>query len=172
LAGKEKCFAFHPPKLLLRSLAVVKKQNMKNEYLRHTLSTIAYRFQKAVKNAEMSFGDFTIGKGSRTPNEIINHMYQVLIATRNYILQKRLQKEIPKKLNLKLKIDRFNLELKNLDKVLSDKELEMNYSKKLLQGPLSDILTHIGQISMLSRLNGNPIKGEDFSSASIKTGLT
>ena len=145
---------------------------MKNEYLRHTLSTIAYRFQKAVKNAEMSFGDFTIGKGSRTPNEIINHMYQVLNATRNYILEEKLPKEIPEKLNLKLEIERFNVELKNLDNVLSEKELEMNYSKKLLQGPFSDILTHIGQISMLSRLNGNPIKGEDFSSAPITTGIT
>jgi len=145
---------------------------MKNEYLRHTLSTIDYRFQKSVKIADVDFGDFNIGKGSRTPNEIINHMYKILYATRIYILEERLQKEIPEKLNLKLEIDRFNVELKNLDKVLSNKELEMNYSKRLLQGPLSDILTHIGQISMLSRLKGNPIKFEDFSSAPITTGIT
>ena len=144
---------------------------MKNEYLRHALSTISYRFQKAVKNAEINFGDFTIGKGSRTPNEIINHMYYVLSATRIYIQEESTPKQLPEKLNLKLEIDRFNLELKSLDKVLSDKELEMNYSKRLLQGPFSDILTHIGQISMLRRLSGNPIKGEDFSSAPITTGI-
>ena len=45
----------------------------------------------------------------------------------------------------------------------------MKYSKILLQGPLSDILTHIGQISMLSRLNNNPIEWEDFSSSPIRT---
>jgi hypothetical protein len=145
---------------------------MENEYLRHTLSTIAYRFQKAVKNVEMDFGDFSAGRESRTPNEIINHMYHILNATKIYILKERSQKELPKKLNLKLEIDRFNLELKNVDNVLADKDLGINFTKRLLQGPFSDILTHIGQISMLSRLDGNPIKGEDFSSASIKTGIT
>ncbi len=145
---------------------------MKNEYLRHTLSTIAYRFKKSVKNVDVEFGNFTLGKGSRTPNEIINHMYYVLSAARVYILEERFQKELPEKLNLKSEIDRFNLELKNVDNILADKDLGMNYSKRLLQGPFSDILTHIGQISMLSRLNGNPIKGENFFSASITTGIT
>lgn len=45
----------------------------------------------------------------------------------------------------------------------------MNYSKRLLQGPLSDISAHIGQISMLSRLNNNPIEWEDFFSAEINS---
>ena len=70
-----------------------------------------------------------------------------------------------------MEIERFNLELKKIDKTLSGMELGIDYSKKLLQGPLSDILTHIGQISMLQRLNNKPIKGEDFSAASIQTGL-
>ena len=143
---------------------------MKNEFLRHTLSTIAYRFKKSVKNVEVDFGNFTAGMGSRTPNEIINHMYHVLSAIRIYIQEERFEKKIPEKLNLQLEIDRFNLELKNLDNIFADKELGINYSKRLLQGPLSDILSHIGQISMLCRLNNNPIEGEDFSSASIQIG--
>jgi len=143
---------------------------MKNEYLRHTLSTIAYRFQKSVRNVEIDFGEFSAGKGSRTPNEIINHMYHVLSSTRIYVLGEQFEKEIPKKLNLKLEINRFNSELKNIDNVLVDKELGINYSKRLLQGPFSDIMTHIGQISMLRRLNSDPIEGEDFFSASIQTG--
>lgn len=144
---------------------------MINEFLRHTLSTINYRFQKSVKNVENDFGYFSAGKGSRTPNEIINHMYHVLSATRIFILEERYIKEQPKKLELILEIDRFNSELNKLDKVFIEKELDMNYTKRLLQGPLSDILTHIGQISMLSRLSGNPINGEDFASATITTGI-
>lgn len=144
---------------------------MKNELLRHILSTINYRFQKSVKYSGDDFGDFTLGKGSRTPNEIINHMYQVLNWTRIFVLEESQKKGIPEKLNLKLEIDRFKEELKQLDKVFSEKEIGMNYSKRLLQGPLSDIFTHIGQISMLSRLNNNPIEGEDFSAASIPTGV-
>lgn len=144
---------------------------MENEYLRHTLSTIAYRFKKSVENVDVEFGNFTLGNGSRNPNEIINHIYFVLSATRIYIVEKRIEKETPERFNLKLEVDRFNSELKNLDSVLADKELEINYSKRLLQGPLSDILTHIGQISMLRRLSNDPIEGEDFSSASIQTGI-
>ena len=147
------------------------KTKMKNEFLRHTLSTIAYRFQKAMKKAEMDFGDFTLGKESRTPNEIINHMYHVLNSTRIFIVEERILKELPEKLNLKLEIDRFNFELKNIDYVLVDNDLGINYSKRLLQGPLSDILTHIGQISMLSRLYGNPITGEDYSCAGAHLGI-
>lgn len=144
---------------------------MKNEFLRHTLSTIAYRFQKAVSKAETEFGNFTAGNGSRTPNEIINHMYHVLHTTRVFILEGNYSKEQPEKLNLESEIDRFNTEVRNLDILLTEKQLDINYAKRLLQGPLSDLLTHIGQISMLSRLNGNPIMGEDFSSATIKTGI-
>jgi len=145
---------------------------MENEFLRHALSTIAYRFQKAVSKSESEFGYFSAGKGSRTPNEIIYHMYHVLSATRIFILEEDYNKEQPEKLDLKSEIDRLNVELKNLDNVLAEKQLDINYAKRLLQGPLSDLLTHIGQISMLSRLNGKPIVGEDFSSASIKTGIT
>ena len=99
-------------------------------------------------------------------------MYFVLSSTTIYIQEERIQKGEPDKLNLELEIERFNSEIKNLDKVLSENELDINYSKRLLQGPLSDILTHIGQISMLSRLNNNPIESEDFSSSPIKTGTT
>lgn len=145
---------------------------MKNEYLRHTLATIDYRFQKSVKYRNTDFGDYTLGKESRSPKEIINHMYFVLNSTTIYIQEERIQKGEPDKLNLELEIERFNSKIKSLDKVLSENELDINYSKRLLQGPLSDILTHIGQISMLSRLNNNPIESEDFSSSPIKTGTT
>ena len=145
---------------------------MKNEYLRHTLATIDYRFQKSVKYRNTDFGDYALGKESRSPKEIINHMYFVLSSTTIYIQEERIQKEEPDKFDLELEIDRFDLEIKNLDKVLAENELDMNYSKRLLQGPLSDILTHIGQISMLSRLNNNPIEWEDFSSSRIRTEKT
>lgn len=144
---------------------------MKNEFLRHTLSTIAYRFQKAVSKVDKDFGDFSAGKDSRNSKEIINHMYHVMSATQAFIEEEKYITEKPERLELKLEIDRFNTRLKLLDIVLAEKELEMNYTKRLVQGPFSDVLTHIGQISMLSRLNGSPIAGEDFSRASITTGV-
>lgn len=141
---------------------------MKNEYLRHTLATIKYRFQKSIKYRNPEFGDFTLGKGSRTTKEIVHHMFAVMNATTTFILEERMSKELPEKLDLEAEIDRFNLGIQDLDAALAKNELSINYAKRLLQGPLSDILTHIGQISMLSRLNNHPIEGEDFSSASIR----
>lgn len=145
---------------------------MKNEFLLHTLSTIFYRFQKTVSSAKTDFGNFSLGKRSRTPAQIINHMYHVLYATRMFIMEEEVQEAPPKRIKFSLEINRFKLELKKIDDVLCNKELGINYAKKVLQGPLSDILTHIGQISMLRRLSGDPITGEDFSSAPIKTGIT
>jgi hypothetical protein len=141
-----------------------------NEYLRHTLSTIAYRFQKSVNKSNADFGDLSLGHGTRTPNEIINHMYQVLNATKAFIRKEDYINTNPEVLSLDQEIDRFNSGLLILDKVFSNKEIGVDISKRLLQGPLSDILTHIGQLSMMRRLNGSPIEKEDFSAAPIRTG--
>jgi hypothetical protein len=40
----------------------------------------------------------------------------------------------------------------------------------VLQGPLSDALTHVGQIAMLRRLAGSPVPGENFSRAGVRPG--
>ena len=145
---------------------------MKNELLRHTISTIKYRFEKSVIDSTEIFGEFNLGKGSRNPIEIINHIYHVLYSTRIFLEEERFYTERPEKLTLTEEIERFNHELITTDKALDMIELSVTYSKKLLQGPLSDILTHIGQISMMQRLNGRPIKAEDFFTASIETGMS
>jgi len=145
---------------------------MKNELLRHTISTIKYRFEKSVIDSTEIFGEFNLGKGSRNPIEIINHIYHVLYSTRIFLEEERFYTERPEKLTLTEEIERFNHELITTDKALDMIELSVTYSKKLLQGPLSDILTHIGQISMMQRLNGRPIKAEDFFAASIETGMS
>lgn len=145
--------------------------NPNSEYLRHTLATIAYRFQKSVSRSTNEFGNFNLGHGSRKTTEIVNHIYQVLKATKDFIQDGKYDKENPENLSFKFEIERFNTELHELDGVLSEKDLGSDFSKRLLQGPLADILTHIGQISMMSRLNGNSIDGEDFASAPIKVGV-
>ena len=144
---------------------------MKNELLRHPISTIKYRFEKYVANRKANFGEFNLGKGSRNPIEIINHMYHVLYSTRIFLEEENFNAKSPKALTLKQEIERFDNELISIDKALNKNELPLNYSKRLIQGPFSDILTHIGQISLMQRLNGNPIIGENFFAAAIKTGF-
>lgn len=144
---------------------------MKNELLRHIISTIQYRFEKSIKGSHHNFGDFSLGNDSRNPKEIVNHMYDIIFSTRIFIEQDSLTQEKIEKLSFDNEIERFNTELGKVDQLLKNKSLDINYSKRLLQGPFSDVLTHIGQISMLQRLVENPINREDFSKCKIKTGI-
>ena len=143
---------------------------IQNEYLRHTLSTIQYRFQKSVSLVKSDFGKFAIGKGSRTPNEIISYMCNLVKWTRDFINEETYIEKDSVKLELSSEVQRFDSEIRKLDDLLIEKEIDIYLTKKLIQGPLSDILTHIGQIAMLSRMYGKPIKGENFSAAEIKVG--
>ena len=89
---------------------------MKNEFLRHTIATIKYRFDKSVKDSKENFGEFNLGKGSRSPIEIINHMYYVLNSTRIYLEEERFNNELPENLTQSQEIERFNRELIDIDK--------------------------------------------------------
>ena len=42
--------------------------------------------------------------------------------------------------------------------------------EQLLQGPVADALTHVGQLAMMRRLAGSPIHGESFFTAAIMVG--
>ena len=51
----------------------------------------------------------------------------------------------------------------------SDKPLHAPV-EKLFQGPIADALTHVGQIAVLRRLAGSPVKGENYFVAEITAG--
>jgi hypothetical protein len=40
----------------------------------------------------------------------------------------------------------------------------------LLQGPVTDALTHVGQLAMMRRLAGSPARGENFYVAAVAVG--
>ena len=42
--------------------------------------------------------------------------------------------------------------------------------EKVFQGPMADALTHVGQLTMLRRLAGCPVKGENYFVADIAAG--
>ena len=143
---------------------------MKNELLRHIISTIKYSFEKSINGSTDTFSDFSLGKDSRSPKEIVQHMNEVIYSTTVFIEKESLPQTKLEKLNFEKEIERFKAELSRADKLLDKENLDINYSKRLIQGPFSDLLTHIGQIAMLQRLVDNPIDGEDFSRSEIKTG--
>jgi len=141
----------------------------KREMLRHTVATLAYRGGKAVREATESFASFQASETTRTPAQILAHVGDLLdwalsIAKGNETWQDS------KPLPWDQEVERFHASLAKLDEYLaSDGELSAS-CERIFQGPVADALTHIGQIAMLRRIAGEPIRGENYSKAKIESG--
>jgi len=67
--------------------------------------------------------------------------------------------------------DRFFAALEAFDAYLAtDKPLHAT-PEALLQGPIADAFTHVGQIALLRRLAAAPVRAENFYVARITTGI-
>ena len=57
-----------------------------------------------------------------------------------------------------------------LDRRLASDEPLGFSPEKLFQGPIADALTHVGQITLLRRMAGSPVRGENYFKAAIAVG--
>jgi hypothetical protein len=55
-----------------------------------------------------------------------------------------------------------------LDQVILQFILEQSVVEKLVQGPLTDATSHIGQLTLLRRLAGSPVANINYSETTIK----
>ena len=134
----------------------------------HYLASIAYHFQKAIRNAPNDYWKFSAGNKVRTPKEILLHITSLIGYARTFFVGGAYTPEsLP---NIQDEIERFHKILEDISKhINSDSDLNEITEYQLLQGPLSDIMTHIGQLSMLRRLYGEPIPPENFIYADISS---
>ena len=58
----------------------------KRELLNHFLAALAYRTQKALRDAPEDFGSFRARQGVRTPAELVRHMTSVLGYARTHFV--------------------------------------------------------------------------------------
>jgi hypothetical protein len=65
---------------------------------------------------------------------------------------------------------RFFAALEALDRQLASAAPLACPVERLFQGPIADALTHVGQIAMLRRLAGCPMRGENYFVAGIVAG--
>ena len=141
----------------------------KREMLRHTLATLAYRGGKAVRDAPDSFASFKASDTTRTPAEILAHIGDLLdwgrsIASGNETWHNATPRAWEQE------VERFHTALADFDAYLAS-EAELHAPcERLFQGPVADALTHVGQIAMLRRIAGAPMKGENYSRAKIEAG--
>lgn len=140
----------------------------KRKLLTHFLAALAYRTQKALRDAPESFGSFRVFEGVRTPAELVRHMTSVLGYARTHFIGGHYRPEALESLDEE--IERFHEVLGMLAQHLrnGDALLEGMTEERLLQGPFSDAMTHAGQLALLRRLAGAPVPPENFIVAEIK----
>jgi hypothetical protein len=139
----------------------------KARMLRQALAALAYRTQKALRDAPRDFGSFRAAEQVRTPSELVRHMTSVLGYARTFFVGGRYWPDpLP---TLQEETARFHEMLADLGRHLRNGRplLEGMSAERLLQGPLADALTHAGQLSLLRRMAGSPVAPENFIVAAI-----
>jgi hypothetical protein len=137
--------------------------------LRHAAATVAYRGSKALRGAPDQFASFCIGDKCRTPAQILAHMGDLIDWALSIAQGKQAWRDSTP-LPWNTEVERFFAAIKKFDDFLAAAEPLHASAEGLLQGPIADVLTHIGQIAMLRRLAGAPIKGENYLQAGIVAG--
>ena len=142
----------------------------KREMLRHTLATLAYRGGKAVRDAPEGFGAFAAGGvGTRTPAEILAHVGD-LLDWALWLARGEHRWHDSKPLAWDEEVARFFEGLEAFDALLASDAPLGCAAERLFQGPVADALTHVGQITMLRRMAGAPVRGENYFKAEIVAG--
>jgi hypothetical protein len=140
-----------------------------SELLRHFLATVAYRCRKVILGAPKDFGSFDAGYGVRKPREILSHTSGVLLHAHCFLAPQE-SSRVPLG-TWEAEVERFFRILSELDKSLeSGIKWKGRTEEQILQGPLADAMTHIGQLAMLRRMASSPIAKEDFDEAAIRPG--
>ncbi|HEV3168608.1 MAG TPA: hypothetical protein VGZ22_31670 [Isosphaeraceae bacterium] len=141
----------------------------KREFLRHTVATLAYRGEKALRGAPEGFATQRVCETSRSAVEILAHIGDVL--QWGLCLSKgqhAWHPEAPR--SWEAEVGRFFDVLRQLDEYLASDAPLGSSVEMLFQGPIADALTHVGQIATLRRLAGAPVRGENYFRAEILAG--
>ncbi len=141
----------------------------KREMLRHTVATLAYRGGKAVREAPESFADFHASDSTRTPAAILAHICDLL----DWALSMAKGAETWHDSGPQpwaQDIERFHAGLARFDEYLASSEDLACSCERPFQGAIADSLTHVGQLTMLRRIAGAPMRSENYSKADIQSG--
>ncbi|MGB8324288.1 MAG: hypothetical protein WCE52_15120 [Candidatus Acidiferrum sp.] len=133
------------------------------------MATIAYGAEKVVRDTPESFGNFQAGQSSRTPGQIVAHLGDLFDWALSLAKGQQAWHD-SQPLPWQDEVKRFFESLKRFDDYLAGDGVLHASPDKLLQGPAADALKHVGQIAMLRRLAGIPIKAENYFVADIAAG--
>lgn len=139
------------------------------ELFRHALAILAYRGGKAVRNAPPGFAEFRVSDTTRTPAEILAHIGDLMDWALSILKDAQVWKDSRPR-TWEEEVGRFHASIGALDAFLASVQPAPMSLQKLFQGPIADALTHVGQLTMVRRLAGSPVRGENYFLADIETG--
>ena len=143
--------------------------DLKRELLRHLVATLAFRAKVAISDAKADFATFKINQTVRTPGEILAHLGDLLEGSLRLMKGEFVRlNSVP--LAWKNEVRRFFSAVEAFDSFLASDAPLAQPIEKITQGPIADALTHVGQIVMLRRAAGDPVKTESYFTAEIVPG--
>lgn len=137
--------------------------------LRHLAATLAYRAAKVLVDLPAGFGDASFGPATRRPAEIAGHLAD-LMAWAVHLARGEFVWAAGSSGNWDVEVRRFFDRLDALDRELAANDIPDASMEKLIQGPLADALTHVGQLAMLRGMAGAPVRPESYARAEIIVG--
>lgn len=137
--------------------------------LRHTVATIAYRAGKVLRDAPPGFASHAVGPNRRTPVAILAHMSDVLTWGMRRVRGEPAWEPVSPG-TWEEELVRFYAALHDLDAALAECDVAGYTPPRVLQGPLADVLTHVGQLAFIRGLVDAPVRGENYAVADVETG--
>jgi hypothetical protein len=136
--------------------------------VRHLAATLAYRAAKVLRDVPSAFPMTAFGDSSRRPVQIVAHMADLMawgaaLARGEYVWKADGGDDWT------VEVDRFFANLAALDGALAESGRSASLDQ-MIQGPLADALTHVGQLAMLRGMAGNPVRPESYARAEIVAG--
>lgn len=139
------------------------------QLLQHFLAAIAYRTQKALRGAPEHYPDFPLGHEVRTPVEILRHMTSLMGYVRTFFTGGTYPTHPEPLASFTDEIARFHRMLEDVGRfIMAETAPSGIRTEQLLQGPFSDVMTHVGQLAILRRLAESPVASENFINADIQ----
>jgi hypothetical protein len=137
--------------------------------LRHIAATLAYRAAKVLRDAPPGFATASFGPTPRRPLLIVAHLadlmtWAVTLRRGDYLWKAEGGGDWD------VEVRRFFDALARLDRELATEPLVPGSIEKLIQGPLADAFTHVGQLAMLRGMAGAPVRPESYAKAEIVAG--
>ncbi|MDM7916901.1 MAG: hypothetical protein QUU85_16800 [Candidatus Eisenbacteria bacterium] len=141
-------------------------------FARHAVATLAYRGTRSLRDCPEDFAAFRAGDPaarSRSAIEILAHVGDLLEWAARLARGEQGWRPQPP-VSWEHDVDRFYEGLRALDEALAADAIPTYPIETIFQGPISDALTHIGQIGLLRRLAGSAVRGEVMVLAKVEIG--